>query len=1050
MVFFMRPFRFVRAALGASLAMSAVSLALAAKPKPIAFQVKAQPMAFALMSLARQAQIEVLFSYDDLKGLEAPALSGKYTTEQALSLLLRGTPYLAQQQKAKSFQILTGDQLARTGTPLPGSVAAAEAARVAKARGEKVTQLDNVIVLSKKTDVERTSPPLPVGQASIEPAQTPDGAVPYVIFEGKQIEQSGAATVSEFLSERLPASTGTNLAGEIGVRTLGPGSTKSLLNGRELLDNAGFPSLTAGLSYQMSGYARLPLSSVDRIEVLPQAASGYFGGGATGGAVNVVTKRDYSGGELTLGYDNSFDTDSANRRAELRYGTSFFEGRTRFMLFAGANDSHALTVMDRYDLVRDYAARATTGSAGLLGGTIVPLGTTPRIDSADGNALVLKSGQTLSSSFVYLPAGFRSVEEDGTAGLVANAGKVDTSLPDTAQAYLGRRLSLHRRPSIDSLRAEFRQRVTGPLEAYVEFSYEKAFRKENAALFSSDTYLTVPVGVPTNPFGQTVRIRYPYQATGPHESSRWQRGLTGGFLLDLPRDWQVRLEQTRTYQRANERAVTADLTNLATAVNAGTVNVFQDSLANPDFLAGYTTVRTGRGSIESVDSVMKAEGELPSFWSIQPSLALSTRFRKVGRETFEVYDDAANRVSGVLPSSHSVGSFQGEVTLPLISAEHARPGLRALEVNVAGRRDKYELNSTFVKATGLQSVDNLKSLPVLGSATARYTSSNPVYAIRYKPVDDVALRASYSTGFTPISELQLLPQFSAQGTVSDPQRGQADREVEIVTGGNAMLKPEDAKSVSTGVIYTPKPVPGLRLSVDYTSLRKENTPDILSAQTILAFENQLPGRVTREAPVDGDTFTVGQITKVDASALNLYSARLESWDVSLGYQKEFVGWGTFDFSTLYTLQSKYEQQLTPGGPRVDLVDEPLYAGPLRDRAVASLVWSRRQWGAGWSVRYHSRYRASALSSSTVVTEVPAALGSSLAAQTYHDAFVRYRFAKDRHGWSGLLGGTELLMGVRNLFNADPLFDATVPSDLLLSRYSDLRMASYYFSLKREF
>ena len=158
---------------------------------------------------------------------------------------------------------------------------------------------------------------------------------------------------------------------------------------------------------------------------------------------------------------------------------------------------------------------------------------------------------------------------------MANAGKIDPNFPDTAQAYLGRRLLLHRRPDTQSLRTEFRQAVASSLEAYFDFSYEKSSRDENAALFSSNTFVTVPVGIPTNPFGQEVRVRFPYEATAPHESSRLHRSMTGGLLFSLPSDWSARLEHTRTYNRSVDRAQTGDFERLKAAINAGTLNVFR-------------------------------------------------------------------------------------------------------------------------------------------------------------------------------------------------------------------------------------------------------------------------------------------------------------------------------------------------------------------------------------------------------------------------------------------------------------------------------------------
>jgi len=1024
--------RFVCAAVCAVFFFSSPSISLAAKPATVEFNVPAQSLTIALMSLGLQGDVEILFSYEELKGLQAPQISGKMTTDRALALILKGTNYTAYRQpgRAKSFKIVAPQFAAQ-------AAAITERARV------------NAVAVAEKA----RPAPLPVGDASVDRPRTPDDLQPYVVFDGEKVEQSGALTVGDFLAERLPSSSGATLSGEVGLRGLGSRYTRVLVDGREQVVSSGLPSFGTGLDYRTSKLSLIPLSSIKRIEVLPQSASGAAMGGTIGGAINVITKRDYTGGEITLGYDNSFDSDSANRKAEMRYGASLNGGRTRLMFFAGVNDSNSLVVQDRYDLIRDYAARATTLTPGVLNGTDILLGSTPRVDSSDGSPLVLKTnGQALNSSFVFLPSGYRGVELDGTAGLVANAGKIDPNFPDTAQAYLGRRLLLHRRPDTQSLRTEFRQAVASSLEAYFDFSYEKSSRDENAALFSSNTFVTVPVGIPTNPFGQEVRVRFPYEATAPHESSRLHRSMTGGLLFSLPSDWSARLEHTRTYNRSVDRAQTGDFERLKAAINAGTLNVFQDSLQLAGFLSDYTTTRTGRGSIESVDSLVRADGGLSEFFSLQPRVALGAQWRQVSRKTFEIDDGTATTKSGLLPASNSTSALFAEVTLPLFAENGGRslPGLRLFELVASGRREKSEVRTEIVKSTGSQTVDNLASPPVREILRSRFTSTNPVYGFRYKPVDDVMLRASFSRGVLPIADYQVLPKFTSTGTVTDPKRGNAQKGVSIVSGGNAGLSPEESETVSTGAVFSPRGVPGLRLSVDFSSVEKKDAVDILDTQSILAYESLLPGRVTRDPLPGGDTFVVGPIAKIDASALNLYSAKLAAWDVSAGYKKEFSHMGTFDLSALYTLHSKFEQQVVPGGPLVDLVNAPYYVGPFRDRASASLLWTHGAFGAGWATRYHGRYKSDA-APAVAPTQLPDTNTLGMSARVYHDAFLRYRFSPTAtNGVRGWLGGTEVLLGVRNLFNAAPLFDASLPSNLFLNANGDLRGDSYYMSLKREF
>ncbi|MBP7141474.1 MAG: TonB-dependent receptor [Opitutaceae bacterium] len=1022
--------RFARViASAACLLLSSATALQAAKAKTVPFNVAPQPMPLALMILARQGEVEILFSYDELKGLQAPKVSGKLTTEQALAAILKGTPYAVQRHpvRTRSYQIMSPQMVAR-----------------AEAEAKKP--------IIRVTDLPPELPPppppsLPVADSSIDRPRTPDEATPYVVFEGRTVEQSGALTVGDFLAERLSASNGSNLGGDVGMRGMGNRYTKFLINGREQPDVANVPDTMPGMNYRTSRLALLPLSSIQRIEVIPQSAAVAAGGGSIGGAINVVTRRDYSGGEITLGYENSFDTDSANKKAELRFGTSFNDNRTRLMVFAGATNSNSLAVEDRYDLVRDYATRATTGTPGLLNGTEILFGTTPRVDTTDGSNLVLKTGDTLGAPFVFMPANFHGLEQDGPQPIIDNAGKIDPESPDTAQAYLGRRLLLNRRPSTQYVRTEVRHAMTSYAEAYLDLSYERSTRNQAMGILSSNQYVTVPVGVPTNPFGQEVRVRFPYAPTGSNKSTREHQSATLGALFSLPQDWKARLEYSYGMHRSVDISESASSAAFQTAINNGTINVFDTSIINSDLLADHIQARTGRGNVEQLASTARIEGRLPTVFSITPELSGGYKARKVIRDTFRIHDGTTQ--SGILPTTVSSFDVFGELTIPVFEEQRNLPGLRLLEIVASASRDKQRVDSTVLKTNGSQSVTDLAAKLELEKAKSNYASMNPVVSVRYKPVQDLMLRASYSTGYLPTADYLLLPQLTATGSITDPKRGNSTYDTSITSGGNSEVNPEHSDTLSAGVVYTPEAVPGFRISVDLTDSRREDAVDILATSTLLAYEDVIPGRIFREAVAEGDEFSAGKITKIDASAIALYAANLKAWDLTIGYKKDVTGIGTFDLSAMYTLNSRYEQQLVPGGPFADLVNSPLYSGPFRDKASVSLVWARGPVGAGWSVRYHSRYKGLE-SSSITPTQMPDINYLAMSARTYHDAFVRYRFSTQSRGVMRFLDKTELLFGVRNMFGADPLFDASAPADLFLSGNGELRRASYYLSLKREF
>src|SRR5690606_28410456 len=130
--------------------------------------------------------------------------------------------------------------------------------------------------------------------------------------------------------------------------------------------------------------------------------------------------------------------------------------------------------------------------------------------------------------------------------------------------------------------------------------------------------------------------------------------------------------------------------------------------------------------------------------------------------------------------------------------------------------------------------------------------------LRYAPFASIALRASFSTGFLPPSVTQIAPRVYYEGTAEpgmfglfdrrrgDEDLGEAGVPFTFLIDGNPDLRPEQSRSFSAGIIFTPQFMPGLRLSVDYTRIRKDDEiQSILDWQYFLDHEEKFPDRIVR-------------------------------------------------------------------------------------------------------------------------------------------------------------------------------------------------------------
>ena len=281
------------------------------------FDIPQQGIETALSTLATQAGALLLFPYDLVQPVDSKPVSGRYTVEDALAILLEGTGLtggLTEGGVVTISRVGAIDNQGRTtmgqndknsnGSKAPtkrrglfGVLAVVFSAGVG---AQDVADVDEEELRIEEIVVTGTN---------IRGVENP--TVPVLTFDKDDIDLSGAATVDDFLrtipqnfasETQLTAESG--LATEIGTRNrtqgtavdlrgLGPGSTLTLLNGRRMT--------VTGEGTQVDINV-LPLGAIERVDVLTDGASAIYGSDAVGGAINFVTRRDYEGFDINARY----------------------------------------------------------------------------------------------------------------------------------------------------------------------------------------------------------------------------------------------------------------------------------------------------------------------------------------------------------------------------------------------------------------------------------------------------------------------------------------------------------------------------------------------------------------------------------------------------------------------------------------------------------------------------------------------------------------------------------------------------------------------------
>jgi outer membrane receptor protein involved in Fe transport len=371
------------------------------------FDIPAQPLSSALSEFARQSGVRTLFSYDRLSLVRTRAVHGEFTRQEALNLLLTETGY---QARISSDNVMEVEAPARPQSPHNDAAESAPvrvpSSQSRRTRSEEFgTEEETIIVVG--TNIRGIYP-------SSSPVQ---------IYTAEDIARTGATTTEQFV-QKLPqnlgtrtqyagSSAGTGSAGPnreavngVDLRGLGVGTTLVLLNGRRMALSAW------GQSADVSA---IPVSAIDRVEVLTDGASAIYGSDAIGGVVNFVLRTDYDGAETRASYGGVTEGGLRQGRVSHLIGGNWNSGNAMLSL-----DTFSASALEAAD--RSYAAITAPG-------TLTPVD--QRYNALGAFSQQLSTHVTLDGQFNYAlrdtknVAGFPSASRPSDARFIVNRTEAD-------------------------------------------------------------------------------------------------------------------------------------------------------------------------------------------------------------------------------------------------------------------------------------------------------------------------------------------------------------------------------------------------------------------------------------------------------------------------------------------------------------------------------------------------------------------------------------------------------------------------------------------------
>lgn len=786
---------------------------------------------------------------------------------------------------------------------------------------------------------------------------------PVITIDSDAIERAGYQNLQQ-LMEKLPANgngafstrgnnqdSTANGAASISLRGLGADATLVLVNGRRVAISAFAESITTNFV----DINAIPVSAIERIEVLKDGSSAIYGSDAVAGVINIILRRDFRGFEASAGFGSATEGSYDETTASAMWGT-------------GDDDSNVTLILDYWKNTTLFnAERGRLGTANQE-----PFG------GPD-----LRSSRSVPGSFTVNGVNVvdPSCPPDRTFGslCVFDYGPFNLLIPEAERT--GLMLSGY-------------QRFGEGLEFFAEFAaqHNNSIAQGAPTPLDEGAELTVPATHPNNPFPGATSIalrRYRTVDAGPRQwdistdNLRGVLGLRGNVGGNW--EWEVAAQRARSEsEQSGSRSggwVRTDL--LQQEINAGRYNPF-GSVQNPQSVIdaiATSVVRRGESRLTMYDA--QVSGRLFDFGSDAVRMAAGLEYRE--ESLSDIPDDQFQR--GLIFGTEAV-SAEAERDNWSAFLEFSIPLHETLEVSLAGRYDDY---SDFGDTT------------------------NPKVAVRWAPLDQLAFRASWGTGFRApsLAQVGLGPSRESQffvdsfGCADNPAYcGTLDYQIEFA--GNPDLDAEESESLNLGVAWQ---TDRFNVTLDYWDIEQENKIDevpfgFLYNQSCNVQDSTV---CVRGAPLPGDT--LGPLLLINSSFTNIGEQSVNGIDLGASFATE-LGGGRLALGLTYTHLLEFERvELNQDATALitrELTGEYEYP---EDRALLTADWAFGGWGVFTSLNYTGEFE------DAPDLDLDGTLDFDLNDTREVDAFTTLNLQLRYTGFEGV----KLLLGVDNVFDEEVPF-----------------------------
>ena len=854
-----------------------------------------------------------------------------------------------------------------------------------------------------------------------------EGALPVQRLSQEAIAKSGATSVADLI-QALPAmqgftigavAAGSNSGGNTSASLHGIGETYTLvlLNGRRIAPQG------SGTTVNLNA---IPMSAVERVEILTDGASALYGSDAIAGVLNFILKKNVQGVTLEATYGGPEDKGGSAWNTNVTAGFGDLdEDRYNVLISYRHDEQEKLRATDRSFADTSYLKFKRNGNNYIWDRTST---------SASPAGATVAYNNVNSASSAFSPYLLKN-------GACPTDSYVTTSNARACGFDTGSTVEIVPQSKRDSIFSRGTYKLNDNMNAFAEVAYSRydltariaanpvpISIARNSALYNTyvSPYLTpaqradvksVTANYRTTDFG----LRASNTITETKHVVLGMEGEIGAWNFESGLTWsQNAIDERYTGGYAKNQAFKDIIANPEFNPFAVTQSAsVQSQIANAQFVG---SIRTASTTMRGVDT--HGSRELFDLPGGKASVGVGGDYRTYryeqspssGATSADIYNFNTSPAYDL--SRDTYGAF----------VELLAPLTKSFEMTAGGRYD------------AVKAIDNKLTNQTIGSKDSANTYK---VSARWQPVQTVLIRGSYGTGFKAPSMLDIAqPLVNAGFTAKKfdcPYPGTALCRSEAtqyneVSQGNPDLKSEKSKQFTLG--FRIEPSAAFSFGADLWDVKLTNAvSEITEEQAFADPVKYATSFTTYTEPSTGNTYYAFKSLQVN---IGKKEYRGIDWDMSANHKFDF-GKLTAQLSGTHMLHANYT---VPGSDNV-YTSNMNFFGSTNEVTFRNLIKLTTTLDTGrlsntMTVNYRNGYTDAAASVRNVDTGKNETLRLEVPSYTTVDWQARFAFDKQ----------TTIRAGIKNLFDRAPPLSLRASSGHQIGfdpRYADPMMRSFYIT-----